>query len=747
MPRRRARMLPARRAPATPQATDAPGDATPADSGDGAIDGAPSGDGGDSSVDATTFDTGDSSVDATTSGEAGDGGPIGDGSTSDVSDGASPIDASDGGDAALPLSFSIDVSLGPARQFQPPAQPTPVPATIYGINASGLSGQDQNALARATRFGLVRRGSNAFTAWNWTLDTTNLGSTACYEQGQATWGGALAGAVTQGTDSIAAAQARSAAYVVTVPIVDFVASALTNDTSADCPGAPIGCAPDSGSTAPVTSANVNSWPFASSDAGSAAFLPNAPAKGSAFCACAPGAVCDAGCTVSTSPVYADELVNYVGSSFGTGGTIFFALDNEPNLWGYTHPEVWPSTGSPGCASFAGAVTYYDDIVGRDERFATAVKAAWPAAKVLGPVVVQDGIIYASSYGADPHAPTAFIDYYLQQMSAASADAGQPLIDGIDVHYYTSHNVTAAVQCVQNTRMFWDPGYTAVAASDLDLFDFGWHGLQTGSDPLPEFDTTDWYPRQMIPRLQGKIATAYAGAPAAAPGLVFSEYNGGCETTVEGAVAEADLLGIFGREGVLAAAAMPTAVAQGNYLLAAFDLYRDYDGSGAVVGDTAVRATTTDDDAASVYAFAHAADASKLELVVINKTAGALSVPVTIANAPTNLTTATLYGIVDGAAAVSASPDAGAPAPAVTCAGGSCALDHYDAAHERDDGRAPIGAERRHRLVDFLLVLTACRIKRSPFRAPGTPPSTISWFFSASTRATFRLRIETVSLPY
>jgi hypothetical protein len=305
---------------------------------------------------------------------------------------------------------------------------------------------------------------------------------------------------------------------------------------------------------------------------------------------------------------------------------------------------------------------YDDILSRDEVYAGAIKSVWPSAQVFGPVVAQDGLAYAHSYEHDPHYPTEFLDYYLEQMAAASSDAGQPLLDVLDVHYYNA-GTTSAEQCVQNPRMFWDPNYTAISPSLTDGIDFAFAGVDGYFD-------THWYPRQIVPRLQRKISAAYPATGTAAPGLSFSEYNSGCETTIAGAIAEADNLGIFGREGVFAATAMPLTTPAYNYLLAAFDLYRNYDGNGSVVGDTAVLATTNDVDQSSVYAFAHSSDASAIDVVAINKTTVTLATSITIAHAP-NLQTATLYNIVDGFAGVA--PPIETPAPVVSCAAGTCAF--------------------------------------------------------------------------
>ena len=416
-----------------------------------------------------------------------------------------------------------------------------------------------------------------------------------------------------------------------------------------------------GGTKSSTDVNSGNLDFVSTDPNSTAFVANTAAKpGGSLCTC-PGPACGTGCTVpATGPVYGDELANYLEVNYGAAGKppVFLMLDNEPNYWGGTHPELWPYTGTLPCTT---STVTFDDVVSRDKAFATAIKAATPAAKVFGPVIAQDGVIYASDY-TDTHLPTEFADYYLQQMSAASTALGKPLIDSFDVHYYNS-NSTDPAQCVQSPRMFWDPGYTSLSASATDAIDFGWSG------PNNYFDTA-WYPRKVIPRLLGKIATAFPSGGTAAPGLSFSEYNSGCETQIAGAVAEADDLGIFGREGVFAATAWPL---QGssttNYLVAAFDAYRNYDGSGAIVGDTAVSALTSNAENASVYAFAHSTQASAVDLVILNKTTASTTVSISIAHIPT-LSTVEAFELVGGTAAV---VPVGGTVPAVTCGGGTCVL--------------------------------------------------------------------------
>jgi hypothetical protein len=644
--------------------SDAPGDGTPPGDG-GAVNAVDAGNmPGDGSLDGTPDGTLDGTVDGSLDGML-DG-------TTQLSDGATEGAAADGsagdatasdGQASGPVSFLIDVAKGPSRQYLPPAQPTRISDYIYGVNSPG------GLVQRTTRWGLVRKGGNAYSAWNWTINYINKGNLACFWQGAGPGADAVAGAVTQDTDSIAAAQAKGEAYLATVPIGSHVAADHTNDTTAPglCPAPGSDCA---GGTRPSTGVNSGNLDFASTNPLSAAFVMNIASKPGAYCTCAPGGGCampmgggaDAGgaCTFSSNPVYQDEFVNYLRVSYAGGAApVFFDLDNEPNYWAFTHPELWSFNGALPCQD---GVVSYDDIVTKDEQFAAAVKKGWPDAKVFGPTVAQDGIVYAHSYDKDPQYPTEFLDYYLRAMAAASTSGGTPLLDALDVHYYNAKGATAP-QCLQNPRMFWDPAYTAISPAAMDALDFSWAGVNGYFD-------TNWYPRQVIPRLQRKITGAYPSGGPPAPGLSFSEYSSGCEAEIAGALAEADNLGIFGREGVFAAAAQTSLPASSNYLLAAFDLYRNYDGTGSVVGDTAVSAATSDVDRTSVFAFAHSDNGAAIDVVAINKSAMDVDATWSLANAPATLAGVKLFQIVDGNAAVV--PVGGTP-PTLACAGGTCTL--------------------------------------------------------------------------
>ncbi|HXX67951.1 MAG TPA: glycoside hydrolase family 44 protein [Polyangiaceae bacterium] len=572
--------------------------------------------------------------------------------------------AQDATETGGPVNFAVDVTKGPARQFAPPASPQLISDYVYGINA-GLDGTAVSVklVSRATRWGMVRQGGDAYSSWNWTNNYNNAGSDYCFAQGPGLGGTAVAGAITVKGDTIAAAQAKGEAFLATVPITDYVAAAYDNGV-AMCPVTGTFC----NGTTSSTRVNEGGLPFPTDPDGgegaSPAFVSNVAIKpGGDYCSCPDDsdAGCeDGGCTLAASPVYEDEFVNFIETNYADGGApVFFSLDNEPNYWGGTHPELWPWTGTLPCQTYT--VTY-DDIVDRDTTFASAIKAVWPTALVFGPVVAQDGIVYAHAY-LDPHWPTEFLDYYLQQIASASADAGQPLLDVVDVHYYTNNGSPAPgpAQCVQSPRLFWDPDYTSLSPTQTDDLDFGYAGQN-------DYFNSHWYPRRLIPRLLEKIANAYSDGGSAPPQLSISEYNNGCESDISGGVAQADVLGVFGREGVFAASAWPLESLTDNYLVAAFDLYRNYDGNGTVVGDTAVQAISSDVVDTSIYAFAHSEDASALDLVAINKTNSPVTASIEVAGA-SGLSQASAFQLVGAAAAVA--PVSGALP--VSCAAGACTL--------------------------------------------------------------------------
>ena len=103
---------------------------------------------------------------------------------------------------------------------------------------------------------------------------------------------------------------------------------------------------------------------------------------------------------------------------------------------------------------------------------------------------------------------------------------------------------------------------------------------------------------------------------------ITEYNLGALDHINGALAQADLLGVFGREGLDMAAiwAPPGAGTPGFY---AYKIYRNYDDAGNGFGDVSVSARSEDQSKLSVYAAERSSDHA-LTVLVVNKSFADLS---------------------------------------------------------------------------------------------------------------------------
>ena len=119
-------------------------------------------------------------------------------------------------------------------------------------------------------------------------------------------------------------------------------------------------------------------------------------------------------------------------------------------------------------------------------------------------------------------------------------------------------------------------------------------------------------------MKEKIAAHYPGTR-----LAITEYHYGGGDHISGGLAQADVLGILGREDVFAAALwdMPGGA---RFIDAAFLAFTDYDGRGARFGDTSVSATTSNLASSSVYASVDEGRAARVVVVALNKTPGPLA---------------------------------------------------------------------------------------------------------------------------
>jgi hypothetical protein len=283
-------------------------------------------------------------------------------------------------------------------------------------------------------------------------------------------------------------------------------------------------------------------------------------------------------------------VQHLVSTFGTaakGGVPFYQLDNEPGGWSNTHRDIEP-TQPP-----------YSTIVSLGEQYAAAIKQADPTAMVFGP----SDFTLGGWIGTPSEQNNLFAgQYYLQQMAAYNQRTGTRVLDYFDEHYYPQFSSPATQ--LASTRTLWDPTYNGGTWVEQYYFDG---------------------PMDLIPRFHQWISQYYPGTK-----LAFSEYSiDSGNKLITDALAEADVLGIFGQQGV-DFANMWSAPTPTDPIAYAFRLFRNYDGAGGQFGSTGVSAVSSNPGNLSVYAAVRATDGA-LTIVVINKTTAAIETSLSLAN--------------------------------------------------------------------------------------------------------------------
>jgi len=476
---------------------------------------------------------------------------------------------------------------------------------IYGMN-----GWDA---VRPKNLTLSRSGGNRMTAYNWETNASNAGSDYFNENDAFLGGGNTPnGAVAPG---IVAARNAGAGIVVTMPTIGHVSADKSSTDKQD----------------------VNVTP----DYINVRFHQSLPRKGAAFTL-----------TPDTADhfVYQDEYINfldktYVGAFAATTNPIMIDLDNEVDLWAYTHARLRGDATSP-VTSQAGTKISYAEVVQLSVDYASAAKDVNPAVQILGPVNYGWGG-YVDLQGAPDAGGRDFLSFYLQQMSAAGNTAGHRLLDALDVHWYPEARGVCVGNPMDGCRITDNNTETGVVAARMAAPRSLWDSTYRESSWIQQ-SLGNGQGINLLPRLMSKITANYPGTK-----LAMTEYNYGGANHISGAIAEADVLGIFGREGLYAATMWPLE-SNNSFIFGGFESFRNYDGANGSFGDTSIRATNSDPVNTSVYASVDTGNAARMVVVAINKTGGTLTAGIAVTH-PTQFHTAQVYTVT------SASP-VGAPVP-------------------------------------------------------------------------------------
>ncbi len=490
----------------------------------------------------------------------------------------------------------LDDILFTARTTQPPTgsvtvavDPTanrrPISPLIYGVSLTG------NLQAGQPAYPVRRWGGNATTRYNWQVDASNRASDWFFLN----YPEATPDPATLPNDStadlfIGDCKAHGEEALLTVPLIGwtpvdrqvrwgFSVSKYGAQQQTECTatGNPSWCHGDAGNGVKAAGGNI---------AGNDPYDTSVP----------------------ITETFVTQWMQHIAGRVGTasqGGLKFYALDNEPALWNSTHRDVHPNP------------LDYAELWQKTQTVAAAMKAQDPGALTFGPVAwgwceyfysAKDGCTPGTDYAA--HGP--LLEWYLDEVQAYLNAHGVRLVDYLDIHYYPQSGTVAlsedesagtAALRLRSLKSLYDPAYT----------DESWIGQAI----------------QLVPRMKAIIAAHAPGTK-----LAITEYNwggddggAGHDMGVTAALAQAEALAIFGREGVDLATrwVSPTV----NSLVEdAFKLYLNYNGSGAQVAGDSVYASSSNVDTVGAYAVRGAS--GQAYVLLFNKATTNQSVQVTVA---------------------------------------------------------------------------------------------------------------------
>jgi hypothetical protein len=432
--------------------------------------------------------------------------------------------------AEIEMANEIIVHVNASQNMQPISQ------MIYGLSGAPIE------VLEDLSPGLASWGGNPSTRFNWKLGNAwNAGSDWFYRNGNYDF---LVGSA---SDQFASEVTELAiAGRLAVPALGWVAKDTNNDT----------CSfpqPD-GTCGDANKANCkNPWPIADPNT---ANVPSTP---------------------DTIAAWMRHL--FIDKKFDIR---FVAIDNEPELWGFTHYDVHPTC------------TPYSEILRKHLEYTQAIHAVVPEVELVGPVTCCWFYYWNSSAGETDkflNGNQDFLPWFLENVRKNDESTGWRSLHVLDIHYYPEGvyndlvNEEISALRLRSTRSRWDAEYV----------DESWI-----NEPV-----------RLIPRMKELIEGHYPETK-----LGISEWNWGADETINGALAIADVLGIFGREDLYYAAywRYPAENSPG-YM--AFKMYRNYNGEGGAFGDISVTAESNNYDVVSSYASIDS-ETGNLHLILVNK---------------------------------------------------------------------------------------------------------------------------------
>lgn len=543
------------------------------------------------------------------------------------------------------LSMSVPLSLVYAQSvtfsIDTQSERHNISPLIYGFNAyadgSGRTGWDVHGgrtALESVNLASRRMGGNNMTSYNWENGVSNSGADWCHSSNAGVSYASGAGLPNQGSGlayyspgaALTSFHDQSLALgtfsLLQLPAAGKLPKDIVNlYPSATCNGSALWQ-----SSAGPSNVDVTRWlDIVNDKPASAGVLSLAP-------------------SLDDGVVYIDEEISFLlkkyGKAYSTKGVKAYELDNEPDLW-----HTWPTPWGDGTHSHLyPALTTVSDVLQKNQALAKTVKRMDSSAQTFGPALsgylglfslwsVWDGVQGHqpsdwNQYNVEPYLSKntgdryryngmTMANVYLDKMRQASAAAGKRLLDVFSFHYYPQVS-SAPADRVQAPRSLWDASY--VEPSWITQSGYGF---------------TDGRALQLLPKLKQSVSDFYPGTR-----LAVTEYDFGGRDDVTGAVAQADALGAFGKQGIYLATYFGDVE---GYIAAGFKIFRNYDGNKSVFPEISVHAVSTNDSNGTVYAAISAANPAVLHIIAINRLSTPLNASLQI-NADTAFHTAQAWGV-------------------------------------------------------------------------------------------------------
>lgn len=170
----------------------------------------------------------------------------------------------------------------------------------------------------------------------------------------------------------------------------------------------------------------------------------------------------------------DSCVGILDHWFGENGlgidrskTLYWALDNEPEIWHLTHDDVQKEPVKP------------EEYIEKYVRVAKAARAKYPDLKLIGPICANEWQWFAGPDRKDLTIDGRYwpwLEYIIKRIAEEEKKCGMKLLNVFALHYYPIN--FSDEEILQTHRIYFDENYIYPQANGVKLINGGWDETQS-----------------------------------------------------------------------------------------------------------------------------------------------------------------------------------------------------------------------------------------------------------------------------